>query len=78
MKIKNIPCFVCEKELDNIMEDKRGNQPSNGLEFTTYGHYGSTFFDPMDGTRLAINICDKCLVEKRNLILGYDNVYYNY
>lgn len=56
----NLPCFVCKKDLPNLMEGK-GNQPNGGVEFTTHGHYGSREFDPMDGTFLAINVCDECL-----------------
>lgn len=54
-----VGCIVCRKPLVNI--DDRGNQPSGGVEFTTYGHYGSAIFDPMDGSEIAINICDPCL-----------------
>lgn len=44
------------------MED-RGHQPSGGLSFHTYGHYGSSFFDPMDGSAIQIAVCDDCLVK---------------
>lgn len=54
-----IGCIICGNALQNL--DEGGNQPSRGVEFTTYGHYGSQIFDPMDGTGLAINICDPCL-----------------
>jgi hypothetical protein len=40
------------------------NHPIGGIEFTSYGHYGTTVFDPMDGTELSINICDTCMKEK--------------
>lgn len=53
-------CIVCEKSLGNIM-DERGFQPDCGLAFHTYGHYGSTFFDPMDGSYLEIAVCDDCI-----------------
>lgn len=62
--------FCCDRPLANL--DPKGNQPDNGLEFISYGHYGSTVFDPMDGTFLAINICDSCLksaARGRGLIL---------
>jgi hypothetical protein len=59
-----IPCIVCGVALDNLDED--GNQPSLGVEFTTYGHYGSTVFDPMDGTAVAVNVCDDCLTHAKN------------
>lgn len=36
-------------------------QPSGGLAFQTTGHYGSAFFDPMDGSRLEIAVCDQCV-----------------
>jgi hypothetical protein len=52
-------CTACLKLLDNL--DPVGNQPVKGVEFITYGHYGSTVFDPMNGTQIAINICDACL-----------------
>lgn len=56
-----VGCLVCKRSLDNIQPN--GNQPLRGLEFTSPGHYGSGVFDPMDGTRLVINICDACLTE---------------
>lgn len=56
-------CFKCGKEMDNCDED--GNQPMGGTEFFTRGHYGSAVSDFMDGTGLAINVCDPCLVEGR-------------
>jgi len=38
------------------------NQPYAGTTFISYGHYGSTVFDPMNGTTfLELNICDECL-----------------
>lgn len=58
-------CLVCLKELENF--DPKGNQPLGGLEFQTHGHYGSTVFDPMDGTKLAINVCDECLTARSRM-----------
>jgi hypothetical protein len=55
------PCIICEKPLSSF--DEEGNQPNDGLEFFTRGHYGSTVFDPMDGSGLAINVCDDCLTK---------------
>jgi len=60
-------CFKCEKFLTNVSENY--NQPMSGLEFTTYGHYGSSFFDPMDGSQIAINICDDCLKDNKEKII---------
>lgn len=53
-------CIVCRTRLGNIM-DERGFQPDLGLAFVTYGHYGSTVFDPMDGSFLEVAICDQCV-----------------
>lgn len=57
----NVHCVCCGKELQNISRD--GHQPYDGLAFHTYGHYGSTYFDPMNGSYLQLSICDEC-VEK--------------
>ncbi|AEL21689.1 hypothetical protein LILAC_91 [Mycobacterium phage Lilac] len=58
-----LPCFACGKVLENSFENVE-NQPSEGTEFRTYGHYGSTFWDSFDGTELVLNICDACLRER--------------
>lgn len=55
-----LPCIVCDKKLEPAF-DETINQPSDGLAFQTRGHYGSTFFDPMDGSWIEVNICDECL-----------------
>lgn len=55
-----VPCFKCGKSLRNICGDAE-NQPDEGTEFRTYGHYGSTFWDSFDGEQLVLNICDDCL-----------------
>lgn len=76
MKITNkIPCFCCDKELDNMEYEMHGNKkvfvhPMDGLHFTTHGHYGSTIFDPMDGTTLDIAICDDCVMLRKDKIRG--------
>lgn len=61
----SLNCISCGKELLNIGDDfdGGGHQPCDGLSFHTYGHYGSTFFDPMDGSAIQIAICDECLVK---------------
>jgi hypothetical protein len=71
MKIENtIPCIVCKTPLDNLeYESQNGSKvevhPMYGLHFTSYGHYGSTIFDPMGtGEKLDIVICDKCLKDR--------------
>lgn len=55
-------CLKCGTVLENIQEGRPYIQPLDGLAFMTYGHYGSTIFDPMDGTWLEIAVCDKCLL----------------
>lgn len=55
-----VPCFKCGMTLLNVFPDA-DNQPSSGTEFSTYGHYGSTFWDSFDGLELVLNICDACL-----------------
>lgn len=57
-----LPCFKCGKTLRSVIEGG-DNQPYGGTEFTTYGHYGSTFWDSFDGEQLVLNICDECLRE---------------
>ena len=60
---KALPCIVCGRELFNVVEGSV-NQPSDGLSFSSHGAYGSTVFDPMDGSHLEINVCDKCLMRQ--------------
>lgn len=68
-------CIVCKKPLENIDPFENGeNQPSGGTAFQTHGHYGSTVFDPMDGTYLEINVCDACLTQAGtdgNILMGF-------
>ncbi len=42
----------------------------DGLHFRTYGHYGSTIFDPMDGTYLDVAICDECIMKNLKKVRG--------
>jgi hypothetical protein len=55
-----LPCIICGTTLTNAFGDSV-NQPSEGTEFQTYGHYGSTVWDSFGGEEIAINICDECL-----------------
>lgn len=50
-------CARCDKPLDDLHDF----QPNDGLCFTAYGHYGSTLFDPLDGSYMQIVVCDECL-----------------
>lgn len=60
MTPETLPCLCCGEPLTNLMTGK-GLQPSRGLHLSTGGHYGSSFFDPMNGERLDIIVCDECL-----------------
>lgn len=77
MKTENkIACIVCDKELDNLEYTTRSNgtkvevHPMDGLHFRTYGHYGSTIFDPMDGVYLDLAICDVCIMKNLDKVRG--------
>lgn len=56
-------CVRCGVEMSNFMDGAKGYQPNDGLAFKTHGHYGSTYFDPMDSSYLEIAVCDKCIKE---------------
>lgn len=55
-----LPCISCGKVLENTW-DGSINQPAEGTEFQSFGHYGSTFWDAFHGEQIVINICDECL-----------------
>lgn len=61
-------CIVCNKELENWVEvypeDDQRVHPIDGTVFRTYGHYGSTVFDPMDASYLEVVVCDECLKKR--------------
>ena len=57
-----LPCIVCGTSLRNVW-DEAENQPDGGVVAVITGNYGSTKFDPFDGTHLEVNICDSCLVQ---------------
>jgi hypothetical protein len=69
-----IMCFVCASQMKNWSykrdDGSQSVHPIDGIAFSTYGHYGSTVFDPMDGSRLEIAICDECITSKQDLIRG--------
>jgi hypothetical protein len=44
--------------------------PNDGVVFHARGNYGSTVFDPLDGTYLEVLICDDCLVEHKSKFGG--------
>lgn len=56
-------CLKCNIDLEDVQGGQPHIQPMGGLAFMTYGHYGSTIFDPMDGSWLEIAVCDNCLLD---------------
>ena len=71
--MKPVPCIVCDRVLEEAMSDSF-NQPYKATAFLSHGHYGSTFFDPMDGRYIEINVCDVCLERAKSdkKIVHYD------
>lgn len=67
--MKTLPCFKCSEDLRPVFEGSGVNQPYKGVCFFTHGQYGSTVFDEMDGSKLEINICDRCLIKGRADVL---------
>lgn len=68
-------CIKCDKSLTNLANV--GMQPDNGLACVTYGHYGSTYFDPMDGSYLEFTICDTCIKELVDKGYVYEGKHHN-
>lgn len=66
-------CVACGVEMMNIMDSESGLQPNDGLAFSTRGHYGSTYFDPMNGSYIELAICDECV--KRAVEDGRARIY---
>jgi hypothetical protein len=45
--------------------------PMGGLHFRSYGHYGSTIFDPIGtGEYLDVAICDLCIMKSLDSVRG--------
>lgn len=60
-------CIICNVDVENwdiAHPDKEVVHPIGGTVFRTYGHYGSSVFDPMDASYLEVVICDDCLTPK--------------
>jgi uncharacterized protein (DUF2225 family) len=75
-------CIVCNTELENLdiayPDDNEKVHPIDGTVFRTYGHYGSTVFDPMDASYLEIVVCDRCLQSRlERTYNGVDKEYKN-
>jgi hypothetical protein len=73
---KHCYCIKCNKKLSNIDDRDNQVQPQDGVAFITYGHYGSTFFDPCNGDYMQIVVCDECLKaldKKKKLVYNTSN-----
>ena len=84
----NLVCLVCGKMITAEIVDENhprtmeqlvegandsGFLPLDAIEMTSYGHYGTTFFDPCDdGTQVAALICDKCMKERSDRLMHID------
>ncbi len=62
-----LSCVRCDKPLESVgknwPEEFECNQPYDGTTFISHGQYGSTVWDPFDGSYIEINVCDDCLQE---------------
>jgi hypothetical protein len=71
-----IQCIACNTELDNWQYEMDGGKvvevhPMGGLHFRSYGHYGSTVFDPIGtGEYLDVAICDNCITKNLDKVRG--------
>src|SRR5690606_10525551 len=65
----NKPCFVCNSPLKRAFNDDK-ELPYAGTIFISYGHYGSTVYDPLPtgDSYLEIFICDICLIERKERV----------
>jgi hypothetical protein len=71
---KPLPCIVCGFQPKPVGGD--GHQPVSALMFDAgAGHYGSTVWDTMSRYRsLAVNVCDKCLIERKDRVGVFETV----
>ena len=73
-----IHCICCEKGIVNATymypEGEKVVHPEDGTHFVTYGNYGSTVFDPMDGSYAEIAICNACLEQKKSFMYIRSNL----
>lgn len=72
-------CIICQTDVENwdiAYPDKQVVHPIGGTVFRTYGHYGSTIFDPMDASFLEVVFCDPCLTARmQNVYEGVNEKY---
>lgn len=68
-----VPCIVCAKALEDVGSGDV-NHASRANSFRASGQYGSTVYDPLDGTYLEINVCDDCLTaagQNGRVLMGF-------
>lgn len=65
-----LDCAICGIQVEWNGCPGMTNNPCATV-FNAFGNYGSTMFDPMDGSYLEINICDECLkiLKQQHLVL---------
>lgn len=68
-KVKRI-CIVCDKRLESSkwgsLKDNLEIPPLDGIYLESAGNYGSSEYDPMDGSRCETYICDPCFKKKKD------------
>lgn len=67
-----LPCFACGEQLQPVFT-MLTRKPAEAIEFCAHGQYGSTVFDPQDDSQIQINICDPCLLARKDRVwhVGY-------
>lgn len=82
-------CLICGKAItaevcidhrictiDQLPEEGHDDSdllPLGAIEMTSYGHYGTAFFDPCDdGTQVSALICDDCMEERSDRLMYID------
>lgn len=67
--LKPLRCIVCDFQPESIGNGANEVPYAATMFDAGSGHYGSTVWDTMSGYRsLNINVCDKCLVERKDRI----------
>lgn len=75
--MNELPCIVCEQQLEEAPLGGSVNQPWGATAFASRGHWGSTAFDGEPGY-LEINVCTPCLATagERGRVYHFDDAQY--
>lgn len=67
---KPLPCIVCGFQPESVShDDDYFWQPSRAVMFDAgSGNFGSTVWDEMSDEHMWINVCDECLVERKDRV----------